>query len=267
MKPGCFGRRSVPLLALISLTVLFASGGCSARKSTKSRSSAGELIVLGRESMKERNFERAREAFNRILREYPESNLRSEALLSLANSFYAAKDFQEAKFQYEKFDQLYPVNPQTPRALYFLGMSDYRRLNKVDRDQSLTRDALNNFRRLVRRFPQSPMVTEARPKIEDLEARLAKKEFSIGKFHHSNANYHSAIPRFLRLLKAFPKSPSVDAALYYLADSYAQEENYDKAGGSLQRLIREHPESRYRRKAERLLRSLPKIAKDGSNAP
>ncbi len=266
MTPLPFRQRVFPLTALILFPLLLLGAGCSARKAPQTRSSAGELILLGRENLKDRNFERAREAFNRILLEYPESNVRSEALLSLAESFYADKDYQEAKFQYEKFIQLYPVNPQTPRALYFLAMSDYQELNSVDRDQTQTRGALKNFRRLVRQFPQNAMVSEVRPKIRDLETRLAAKQLYIGRFHYSSSNYQSAIPRFLRLLKEFPKAPAADDALYYLADSYAREENYSKAGQALNRLIRDFPKSPYRRKAERLLRGLPKRAKAGSNS-
>ncbi|MFQ5691547.1 MAG: outer membrane protein assembly factor BamD [Nitrospinota bacterium] len=259
-----FLKGGVPRAVWLLLLALWIAGGCSARKAPESRSSAGDLILIGRENMKERNFERARDAFNRILQEYPESNLRSEALLSLADSFYAAKEFQEAKFQYEKFIQLYPVNPQTPRALYHLGMSDYRRLNTVDRDQTLAEDALKSFRRLVRQFPKNPQTSEALPKIKELEARLAKKQFSIGRFHYANSNYHSAIPRLLRVLKDFPKSPSAAAALYYLADSYAREENYARAKGALERLLREFPNSPYRKKAQRLLKGLPKTVKTGA---
>lgn len=242
---------------------LLSAAGCSAQRVPEAQRSPGDLISLGRENMKERNYERAREAFNRILREYPESNLRSEALMSLADSFYASKDFQEAKFQYEKFIQLYPVNPQTPRALFHLAMSDYRRLNTVDRDQALTREALKNFRRLLQQFPRDPQAPEATPKIRELEARLAEKEFYVGRFHYANGNYQSAIPRFLGLLKEFPKTPSADDALYYLADSYTREEDYSQAGKALERLIRDYPDSGYRKRAERLLSRLPKTASPG----
>ena len=250
--------------AFIVLASLLVLGGCSARKAPPSASSAGDLIVLGRENMQEQDFERARAAFNRILQEYPESNLRSVALISLADSFYASKEYEEAKFQYEKFVQLYPVNPQTPRAFYFLAMSDYNRLASVARDQTQAQNALENFRRLVRQFPDNPLSAEAAPKVTALETRLARKELMVARFHYSNSNYQSAIPRFLGLLKEYPKAPAVAAALYYLADSYRREENFRKAGGALRRLIRYHPKSRYHKKARSLLGKLPKFAQSAS---
>ena len=250
--------------AIIVLASLLVLGGCSARKAPPSASSAGDLIVLGRENMQAQNFERARAAFNRILQEYPESNLRSVALISLADSFYASKEYDEAKFQYDKFVQLYPVNPQTPRAYYFLAMCDYNRLASVDRDQIEAENALANFRRLVRQFPDTPLSAEAGPKVTELEARLARKELLVARFHYSGSNYQSAIPRFLGLLKDYPKAPAAAAALYYLADSYRREENFRKAGMALRRLIRSHPKSRYHKKARSLLRKLPKLAQSAS---
>ena len=235
--------------------------GCSARKPSEHESSPGDLIVLGRENVQDQDFERARAAFNKILQEYPESNLRSEALLSLADSFFASKDYQEAKFQYEKFVQLYPVNPQTPRAIYYLSMCDYRRLAHIDRDQTHAEDSLKNFQKLVHQFPDSPLTPEVIPKISELKARLARKEFNIGKFHYSNSTYQAAIPRFLGILKKYPKTPSVDATLYYLADAYKREEDYTKTADALRKLLREYPESRYLERAKKLYSRLPDIVK------
>jgi outer membrane protein assembly factor BamD len=240
--------------------------GCSARKAPPS-SSPGDLIVLGRDRMNQGDFEKARESFNRILQDYPESNLRSEALLSLADTFYESDDYQEAKFQYEKFIQLYPANPQTPRALYFLGMCDYRRILSVDREQTQAQDAYNNFSRLVRQFPQSPLVAEGKPKIQELEIRLSEKQYYIASFYYSQSDYQSAIPRYLGILKRFPKTPSADKALYYLADSYLREDSFTKASASLNRLIKEYPKSSYRKKAEGMLAKLQETLKSASSTP
>jgi outer membrane protein assembly factor BamD len=253
-------------VAMVLLPVVLFVAGCSARKAPPS-SSPGDLIVLGRDRMNEGDFEKAREAFNRILQDYPESNLRSEALLSLADSFYESEEYQEAKFQYEKFIQLYPVNPQTPRALYFLGMCDFRRLLVIDREQTQAQEAFNNFSRLVRQFPQSPLVAEARPKIRELEIRLSEKQYYIASFYYSQADYQSAIPRYLGILKRFPKTPPADKALYYLADSYLREDSLAKAGASLNRLIKEYPKSSYRKKAERKLADLQETLKSISSKP
>jgi outer membrane protein assembly factor BamD len=234
-------------------------GGCAARQATEKERSAGDLLILGKEDLSARNFERAREAFNRILREYPESHLRSEALLSLADSFYAAKEYQEAKFQYEKFVQLYPVNPQTARAYYFLGMSDFQRLNAIDRDQTLTREALKNFRKLAAQFPGEPHVEEALPKVRILEEKLAQNQYYISEFYYRKGLYHSAIPRLEELLKEFPKTSVADAALYLLGESYRHEESHEKAASAYRRLLADYPSSRYRSRSESRLRQVTNL--------
>ncbi len=241
------------LLATLLLTGVVIEG-CAGRKATEQERSAGELFVLGQDDLKARKFERAREAFNRILQEFPESNLRSEALMSLADSFYNAEQYQEAKFQFEKFVQLYPVNPQTARAYYFLAMSDFERLNSIDRDQTLTREALTNFRKLAAQFPGAPQVQEALPKIHICEENIAQNQYYISDFYFGRKLYHSAIPRLEGLLDEFPETSVSDAALFLLAESYLKEENYEKATEAYQRLLTDYPESRFASKSESRLR-------------
>lgn len=230
-------RRPIALL-LVAGTLLI--GGCTVRPADKA--SPGELMLLGQEDLRAERYENARQAFQRLLREYPDSNHRREALLNLADSYYKGEEYIEARVQYAEYVQLYPVSQQTARAYYFLGMSDFNRILDPDQEQTVTRDALKNFEELVRRFPRSEFAAQAKEKIQALRDRLARHHLFIARFYLTKGKRVSAIPRLMEVVKGFPDQPGLRAeAMYYLGESYWMEESFQKAGEAYRNLIKEYP--------------------------
>ncbi|MEE9241329.1 MAG: outer membrane protein assembly factor BamD [bacterium] len=239
MKRILLGQtQSFAVLLLITLI----AGGCVSRP--KGQASPGELLILGQEDLKSERFDAARLAFKRLLREYPDSKHRRQALLNLADSYYKAEEYLEAKVQYSEFVQLYPISPYTSKAYYFLGMSDFNRTLDFDQDQSTTRDAIKNFNEMIKRFPKSKYAAEGKEKLLSLRKRQAEHEIFIARFYLKRGNRVSAIPRFRDIVKEYLDIPEIRAeAIYYLGESYRLEESYQKAGQEYRNLINEHPES------------------------
>ncbi len=226
--------------ALLSIGLI--AGGCVSRP--KTQASPGELLILGQEDLKSERFEAARAAFKRLLREYPDSKHRRQALLNLADSYYKGEEYLEAKVQYSEFVQLYPISPYTSKAYYFLGMSDHNRTLSFDQDQSVTRDGIKNFRELIKRFPRSKYAAEGKEKLSSLRRRLAEHEIFIARFYMKRGKGVAAIPRFKKIAKEFRDTPEIRAqAIFYLGESYLHQESYQKAGQAFRNLIDDHPES------------------------
>ncbi len=243
------GKSILWLLAAISLGL---SLGCA--RAPEERVSAGELFVLGREDLRERNFTKAREAFQKLLQEYPDSKLRAEALLNLADAYYKEEGYEESKFHYKKFVDLYPIHTKTPHALYYLGLSDYRRILSYDQDPQFARDALESFQKLKRSFPNHELVREAEERIRKLRRHLARHELYIARFYYGQGLYVSAIPRLREFLDEYEDvNEERDYALFILGESLMAEESYEKAGKAYGRLVKEFPGSSYARRARRRL--------------
>lgn len=246
--------RRHPVALLLTAAALL-TGGCTVRPADKA--SPGELMLLGQEDLRAERYESARQAFQRLLREYPDSNHRREALLNLANSYYQGEEYIEARVQYAEYVQLYPVSRQTAQAYYYLGMSDYNRILEPDQEQSTTRDALKSFQELVRRFPRSEFTAQAKERIQALRDRLARHHLYVARFYLTKGKRVSAIPRFQEVVKEFTDQPGLRAeAMYYLAESYMAEESYQKAGEAYRNLIKEYPANPYSQRAYQRLVSL-----------
>ncbi|MDA0998967.1 MAG: outer membrane protein assembly factor BamD [bacterium] len=247
-------RHPLPFLALAMLLVL---SGCVSRP--KDQASPGELLILGQEDLKAERFEQARAAFKRLLREFPDSKHRRVALLNLADSFYKTEEYIEAKVQYAEFVQLYPISTQTPKAYYFLAMSDYNLALSYDRDQSASIEALKNFEILIKRFPKSEHVADAKKKKVALLKKIGRHELFIARFFFNRGQRQSAIPRLREVIRKYHDAPEVRAeAMYYLGESYRQEESFKKSTEAFRNLITQYPSSSFAQRAYDILLTLAK---------
>ncbi len=233
------------LVFLPCVCALLVLSACSASR-PKQQTSPGELLVLGEADLQAERFEAARLAFKRLLEEYPDSQHRRSALLRLGDSYYHAEEYIEAKLQYSEYVRLYPVSTGTPKAYYFLAMSDYQRNLAIDQDASVARDALGNFRSLVRRFPGSEYTAEAKLKIEELRAHLAKNALFIANFYYRTNLRVSAIPRYKEIIKNYEDVPEARAeAMFKLGESYRGEESFQKAAQAYRSLLEAYPDDPY----------------------
>lgn len=105
----------------------------------------------------------------------------------------ALKDFRGAISYLQGFLTLYPDDPDTPEALYFLGDA-YSNVSEIGADKN----AIANYQTILVRFPRSPLVDDAL--------------FSIGAVHEKAKEFEPARSSYRELLTRYPASPLVAQA-------------------------------------------------------
>lgn len=242
----------------LTVSITFAIFNISAcfSASEKRVESAQELIKEGINEIKLNSGIQAKAAFKKVLEDFPDSKERTQALLLLSRTYYVDKEFEEAKFHFQKFIELYPSHQQTARAYYFKAMSDYHMIDLVSRDQTYTREALEGFKQLINRFPKSQFIENAKKKQKECEWKLARNILSIGKFYYRTGSYQSAINRLKSLIVAHPQQKFLDEAIFLIAESYYHEQNFGDAAASYKKLLKKYPMSRFKLKAKDRLRVL-----------
>ena len=70
-------------------------------------------------------------------------------------SHYHLKEYEDAIFAYEEFIGLHPRNEAIPYVLYQIGRCYFDQMDTIDRDQSVTRKALESFRLLKKQYPEN----------------------------------------------------------------------------------------------------------------
>ncbi|MGE3537038.1 MAG: outer membrane protein assembly factor BamD [Candidatus Tectimicrobiota bacterium] len=245
----CWRRGLWPLLMLALLL-----GACAAKEKPQTPE---DYLRLGNRELGKRNDTQARKYYQQLLEQYPDSDLKAQAQFNIAEALYGEKNYLEARFEYQKFLELYPLSPLASRAQFQIGMCSLQTIQTYDRTQRNTREALQAFRLFRSKYPQDALVAQAEAHIQVLRQRLAAHEFAIARFYYRKGAYHAAIGRVLNLMQVYPDVPTIDEALFMLADSYRAEENYVKARGVFQLLVERFPASAYAPRARNQLQTLP----------
>jgi outer membrane protein assembly factor BamD len=215
------------------------------------RLAAGEALTEGKQLMAQEKYARARRYLSHSFEVEPNSLAGREALLLLADSYYfdgGALNFVQAEAKYRDFLNRFPTSDQAAYAQFQAANSLAGRMEKADRDQSATEAALAAYQELIRLYPTSEYVAEARSRIDDVLDRLAEHEFVVGFFYFRRGLQVAAIDRFEELLERYPAYDERDKVLYYL--TLACQRSLDpaqkeKVPGTIEQLHELHPESPY----------------------
>lgn len=235
------------------LVAIVLVGGCAS--SGSARRSADEWFELGQRELARRKYTRAEEAFSKFLEQYPQDRRRPEALMSLADAMYGDKRYEEAKFQYRRYLELFPASTEAAKAQFNSAMCSFQRMKTIDRDQGTTQEAAQEFQRLIQSYPRSPNVDEAKEKLAESRERLAAYELYVGRFYYRQSAYPAAIGRFEGLLKVYPEVSFADEVLFLLGNAYERSDKPQEATGVFDELVKRYPQSRYANQAKTRLAS------------
>lgn len=208
----------IPMRFEIALLLILFFGGCSLfGKGEKPEKPPEELMSEGMSQFADGNYTKAAEYFQELKDRYPYNKLAIHAELKLADALFKKKEYEEAVEAYKEFENLHPKNISISYVIYQQGMCYFLRMRTIDRDQSNTKRALEEFERLKRTFPGDPYSEKARINIERCLVSLAEHEFYVGHFYFKNGHYVAALNRFEYLITQYPDHGPHEKARIYIA--------------------------------------------------
>jgi outer membrane protein assembly factor BamD len=214
------------------------------------------LFERGTEALNRKRWLTAREFFRTLMDSYPQSTFRAEAKLGLGDSFLGertAEAYVLAVNEYREFLAYYPQNEHAHRAQFQLAMAYFQQMRGPERDQTDTKNAIQEFTVYVQRYPDKPLIEEARQKLREARDRLSMSEYRVGYFYYRTQKwYPGAIDRFAAILRDDPQFTHRDDVYFYLAQSLLKVERPAEALPYLDRLLKEFVESEHLVEAKRL---------------
>jgi len=244
----------IPLITLLLITfhlsLLTIFVGCSWTKGMVNKGSVTSLYAEGESLYQKGRYEEAIEKAKGVMEEYPLSQEATNAQLLLADVYYSKGEYEEAASYYTSFVALHPGHPKAPYAQFQKGMSYFRQISTIDRDQTATRRALLAFQDLVSIYPTSLYVDKAKGMVSFLRRRLAEREFYIGYFYFKGKNYKGALARFGDILEKYPDVGLTDKTLYYIGEAYRHLGEKELAREAFSTLVSSYPDSPFSRVAK-----------------
>ena len=151
---------------------------------------------------------------------YPYSEYARKALVLQAFTHFSRGRYSEAAVAGRRFVTLYPGDEDAAYAQYIVGQSYFRQIASVERDQAATRQAYQALNDLVRKYPDSEYVADAREKMRIAQDQLAGKEMEVGRYYLQRKQYSGAINRFRTVVEEYQTTRHVEEALARLTESY-----------------------------------------------
>ncbi len=241
-----------PALRLAAFLLLL--GGCSLLKARPTAIlPADEAYQLGEKELDRSRYEDARLRFQDIVARHPDSSFAPRARFLVGETYYREGEFDKAAKEFESFLAFYPRHQIADLVQYRLAMSYYDQLKPIEQDQGLTARALEQFKKLVKEYPESRYAPDALAKIDICRGRLAQKELFIATYSFNQGNLGGARQRLELILKEYPRALVVPETLYLLAEVNFKEARTAEAVAVLRRLSAEFPYTEWgKRAAQRL---------------
>ncbi len=240
-------RRAV--LATGYLLLLVAMSGCAifdrfgSKRAEAPGGSDQELMSRGETAVGRKKHDEGRKNFQRLINQFPESEMVPAARLSVARSYFTERRYDEARAEYQRFIELFPQHERIDEAHYYMGLSYFKQRDKVDRDQSFSRKAIAEFQTVAGEFKDSQYAADARANLTECRRQLAERELYVGKFYFHRGSYGAAIMRFEKILRDYPGSGYDDQALYYIGESLWELEQRPAAKAAFEKLVAQFPDS------------------------
>lgn len=235
---------SRPLTLLFFFFALVILSGCATVKdTTQITRDPKELYDMAMTAYLGDKYDDAEKYFRSLMEEHPLSPYSLEAQLMLGDVCFAQEKYDDAGSYYTNFVALHPSHPRASYALFQKGMSHFKDVLSLDRDQTSTRKALFAFEDLVAAYPDSQYRDKAKDFIKFLKRRLADREFYVARFYFKDKNYKGALARLSEILKKYPDAGITDETLYYIGESYARLGEKRLASDAYSTLISNYPDS------------------------
>jgi outer membrane protein assembly factor BamD len=221
------------LIALSSVVFLGITGCSSSEEEERQQvlnQGASALYNQAKKNMEVGNFSAAAATLSAIDSRFPFGPLSHQVQLDLIYSYYKTGNTEQTLATIDRFVRLNPNHSDIDYALYMRGVTNMEQdsnlfqsmlqVDRSDRDPSKSKEAFEDFRRLIEKFPESKYTTDAKQRMLAIKNRLAKYEIEVARFYMRREAYVAAANRGRYVLENYPDTPQIQPALEIMVASY-----------------------------------------------
>jgi outer membrane protein assembly factor BamD len=164
-----------------------------------------------------KKYDRAIEAFERILFYHPASEYVDDAQYWLGRTYLERKEYDQAIVEFDYLIRHFPNSSQLEETFFYrakahlLGSPDYQK------DLSNLKKAIRAFDEFLTRFPNSKYTDDVRKEILTARNLLAKKELENGRLYEKLKEPQAALLYYEYIMNSYPETESAGEATYRAA--------------------------------------------------
>lgn len=208
---------------------------------------------LGR--LQKGDYDGAAKKFQQLDKQAPFSEWSQKAMIMETYTRYQQQQWEDAISSARRYLQQYPTGKDAAYAQYLFAMSSYNQIPDITRDQEASAKALAALEELVRRYPKSEYVDDAKKKIQFAQDQLAGAQMEVGRYYLDKRNYIGAINRFRDVVSQYQRTRHVEEALQRLTEAYMALGVVNEAQTAAAVLGHNFPDSPWYKDAYKLLQS------------
>ncbi len=220
-------------IKVVFAALLISLAGCSGTTKEIEKvpdKSAQALFSDAREALDSGLYQKAIQILSAIDSRFPFGPISHQVQLDLLYAYYKTGNADQGIALADRFLRLNPTHPNVDYVYYMRALinldteenlfQSMAGIDRSDRDPSASREAFNDLRTLVERYPESKYGADARKRMISIKSRLAKYELAVAKFYFKREAYVSAANRGRYIVEYYAPSPEVEDALVVMIESY-----------------------------------------------
>lgn len=129
------------------------------------------------------SFEKAAEIFQRVIENAPYGPYAELSQYKIGECYRKSGDYKKAREAFEKLMEDYPKSELVNDAKYQIALATFQMSRGASYDDEATDKAIEQFSKFVKEHPESDVVEESREAIRTLRERKAEKAFEIAEFY------------------------------------------------------------------------------------
>lgn len=219
------------------LSVLIISS-CSGSLDTTNLT-AEERLAYSMKLYENEDYEDAAKEFEALLLQFPGSAISDDAQFYLGMTRYKRGEYIIGAYEFSKLIKGMPTSEFVPQAQFMLAECYYQLSPDFSLDQKYTKKAIEEYQVFIDFFPLDSKVAEAEKKINELNDKLARKEYSTAVIYEKLEYTKAALMYYDNVMEMYHDTQYAPLAHYnkinLLLSKNRNQEALDAANSFLQK--------------------------------
>ena len=219
----------IPVIASLAIGVMGCSSNDAQRQDVPDISQSA-LYNTALAAMASNDYGTARKYLEALDSRYPFGELTDQVQLDLIYVYYKSRESDLTSATINRYLRLNPGSMYADYVLYMRGLNniqkhsdmiqEFLRLDRAEKDPTYYYEAFKNFNDLIKTYPQSPYVKDARQRMIFIKDQLAEREWHIEKYYDERGSWLSAIRHCQSILYSYRDTQYIGDALKLMEDCY-----------------------------------------------